>query len=104
MAWTKSSWALVFGPAEVGEGLGEAGKWKADDIEIVAFDARDVAASATLDGVGAGFVMGLFGGEVAGNFRGVERCEVDESGFDELEAFRVGQADERDAGNHGVGA
>jgi hypothetical protein len=96
--------SLLFRPAEVRESLGDAGQWEADDIEVVAFDAWDIAAGAALDGVGACFVVRLFGGKVACNFRGVERCKVDESGFDELEAFRVGQADERDAGEHGMGA
>jgi hypothetical protein len=54
-----------FGPAEFGEGLGDAGEGEADDVEVVALDARDVAASAALDGIGAGFVVGFSGGEVA---------------------------------------
>ena len=74
---------LVFGPAEVGQGLGDASQGEADDVEVVAFDARDVAAGAALDGVGAGFVVRLFGGEVTRDFFGGELGEMDEGGFDE---------------------
>jgi len=81
---------LVFGPAEFGEGLGDAGEGKANDIEIVAFDAGDVAAGAALDGVGAGFVVGFFGGEVARDFFGGELGEMNEGGLDEAAALGVG--------------
>ena len=37
---------------------------QADDVEVTAFDARNPAGSAALDGVGAGFVHGLAGGDV----------------------------------------
>lgn len=67
----------IFGPAEIGEGLGDPGEGEADDVEIVAFDAGDVAAGAALDGVGAGFVVWLFGGEVTRDFFGGELREMD---------------------------
>jgi hypothetical protein len=40
--------------------LGDAGEGKADDVEVVTFDAGDVAAGAALDGGSAGFVVRLF--------------------------------------------
>ncbi len=58
----------IFGPAEIGEGLGDAGQGEADYVEVIAFDAGDVAAGASLDGVGAGFVVRLAGGEVTRDF------------------------------------
>src|SRR6266851_1473930 len=93
---------LVFGPAEGGEGVVEAREGEADNVEVAAFDAGDVAAGTALDGVGAGFVVGLAGGEVAGDFFGGERGEVHQSGLDKGEALRVGEADEGDTGEDGV--
>ena len=84
--------------------MGDAGQGQADDVEIVAFDARDVAASAALDGVGAGFVVGFFGCEVARYFFGGEFGEMDQGGLDEGTALGVGEADERDACHNGMGA
>jgi hypothetical protein len=84
--------------------LGDAGEGEADDIEVAAFDAGNVAAGAALDGVGAGFVKGLVGGEVAEDFFVGELGEVDEGGFDEGAALGVGEADESDAGEDRVGA
>ncbi len=84
--------------------MGDAGQGEADDVEVVAFDAGDVAAGAALNGVGAGFVVGLFGGEVTRDFFGGELGEMDERGFDEGAALGVREADERDAGYDGVGA
>ena len=52
---------LVFGPAEGGEGLLEAGEGQADNVEIAAFDARNVAAGAALDGISTCFVMWFAG-------------------------------------------
>lgn len=43
---------------------------QADYVEIAAFDAGDVTASAALNPIGPGFVVGFHGGEVAGNFFG----------------------------------
>lgn len=95
---------LVFRPAEARQGLCDAGQGQADNVEVVAFDAGDVAASAALDGVGAGFVAGLTGREVTRDFVGGELREMDEGGFDEGAALGVGEADESDAGKDGVGA
>ena len=94
--------ALLFGPAEFGESLGDARERQADDVEVAAFDAGDVAASAALDSVGAGFVIRLFGGKVAGDFLGGERGEMHMGGFDESAALGVGEADEGDASDDGV--
>ncbi len=94
----------VFGPAEFGEGLGDARQGEADDVEVVAFDAGDVAARAALDGVGASFVVRLLGGEVAGDFFIGELGEMDEGGFDETAALRIWKAYKRHAGEDRVGA
>lgn len=77
-------------------------KRKADDIEVVAFDARDVTAGAALNSVGAGFVVRLIGCEIAGDFFARELREVDLRGLDEAAALGVGETDERDAGENGV--
>src|SRR6266851_7724517 len=95
---------LLFRPAEVGEGLLETGEGEADDVEVTAFDARNETAGATLDGVGAGFVVRFAGGEVAGDFFVIELGEMDVSRFDEGAALGVGKADESDTGDDGVGA
>ena len=76
-------YCLIFGPAEFGQGLRDVREGQADYVEVVAFDAGDVAAGAALNGVGAGFVVGLFGGEVTGDFFCGELGEMDERGFDE---------------------
>src|SRR5882757_8345098 len=96
--------ALIFGPAEAGEGLLETREGQADDVEITAFNARNVAAGAALNGVAAGFVVGLTGGEIAGDFFSRERVEVDKGGLDEGDALRVGKPNQRYASNDGVGA
>src|SRR5258708_39274140 len=93
---------LVFGPAEGDEGVVETREGQADNVEVAAFDARDVAAGAALDGVAASFVVGLAGGEVAGNFFRRERREMDQRGLDEGEALGVGKADEGDTSDNGV--
>ena len=63
-----SSAESVFGPAEIGERLGNVCERQAHNVEVAAFDAGDVAAGAALDGVGAGFVVGLFCGQVTRDF------------------------------------
>ena len=83
--------------------MGDAGEGEANDVEVVAFDAGDVAAGAALDGVGTGFVVRLTGGEVTRDFVGGELGDVDEGGFDEGAAVGVGETDECDAGDDGVG-
>jgi len=84
--------------------LGDAGEGKADDVEVVAFDTGDVAAGAALDGVSAGFVVGLFGLEVACDFFSGELGEMDERGLDEAATLGVGETDEGDAGEDRMGA
>src|SRR6266704_1817567 len=94
----------VFGPAEFGEGLLEAGKRQADDVEVTAFDAGNVTAGAALDAIGAGFVVRLAGGEISGDFLGGENGEVHERGLHEGAALDIGKADEGHAGDDGVRA
>lgn len=98
----KKAASSVFGPAKVSEGFRDAGERKAHDIEVVAFDARDETAGAALDGVAAGFVVWLAGGEIAGNLPGVEPSKVHERGFDELDALGVGKTDQADPGKDGM--
>src|SRR5260370_1279322 len=75
----------VFGPAEGNEGVVETREGQADNVEVAAFDARDVAAGAALDGVAAGFVVGRAGGEGTARFFGGERGEMDQRRLDEAE-------------------
>src|SRR5216684_347953 len=95
---------LVFGPTEVGEGLLEAGEGEAHDVEVTAFDAGNETAGTALDGVGAGFVVWFAGGEVAGDFFGIELGKMDMSRFDEGAALGVGKANEGDTGEDRVRA
>src|SRR6266487_5410360 len=92
----------VFGPAEFGEGLLEAGKRQADDVEVTAFDAGNVAAGAALDAIGASFVVRLARGEISGDFLGGENGEVHERGLHEGAALDIGKADEGDAPDAGA--
>src|SRR5712692_10749936 len=98
--WVES----VFGPAEGDEGVLESGEGQADYVEVATLDARDVAAGAALDGVAAGFIVGLTSGEVTGDFFGGERGEVHQRGLDDGEPLGVGKADEGDTGEDGVRA
>ena len=84
--------------------MGDVREGEADDVEVVAFDAGNEAAGLTLDGVGAGFVVGFAGGEVAGDVVVGKLREVDEGVFDESAALGVREANESDAGEDGVGA
>src|SRR5258708_6161236 len=101
---TGDCWELVFRPAEVGESLLETGEREADDVEVATFDARNEAAGAALDGVGAGFVVRFVRGEVAGDFFVIKLGEMDVGRFDESAALGVGKADEGDTGEDGVRA
>src|SRR5882762_7886656 len=94
---------LVFGPAEGGEGLLEAREGQADDVEVAAFDAGDVAAGAALDGVSASLIVRLAGREVAGDFFSGERGKVHQRGLDEGEPLGVGKADEGHTGDDVAG-
>jgi hypothetical protein len=82
--------------------VAEAGEGEADDVEVAALDAANVAAGTALDGVGAGFVERLLGGEIASELFGGERGEVHVGGFDEAAALGVGKADEGDASDDGM--
>jgi hypothetical protein len=93
---------LVLRPAELGEGVLETGEREADDVKIAAFDARDEAAGAALDGVG--FIVRFAGGEITGDLFLRKSGELHQRGFDESEPLGVGKADERDASDDSVGA
>jgi hypothetical protein len=95
---------LVLGPTEFGQGLGDVCEGQADDVEVVAFNARDVAAGAALDGVGAGLVVRFFGGEVTRDFFAGELGEMDQRGFDEGAALGVWQADQCNCGYDRMGS
>src|ERR1700682_1122755 len=56
----------VAAPAEFRKRAEQASQRKADYVEVAAFDAWDMTPGATLDGVGAGFVIWLVGREVGG--------------------------------------
>ena len=59
-------WRIPLEPGSFEQG-GDEGEGQADDVEVVAFDAGNPAGGAALDGVGAGFVHGLAGGDVGGD-------------------------------------
>jgi hypothetical protein len=50
------------------EESGDQGNGEADHVEVVSFDAGNPAGGAPLDGVGSGFIHGLAGGDVGGDF------------------------------------
>jgi hypothetical protein len=81
---------------------GDEGNGKADDVEVVAFDARNPTGGATLDGIGSGFVHGLAGGDIGGDFFIGEGEESDGGGFGG--DFSVCGGDDGDAGDDTVGA
>ena len=60
---------------------GDEGDGQADYVEVAAFDAGDPAGGAALDGVGSGFVDGLAGGDVGGDFFFGEGEEFDGCDF-----------------------
>ena len=101
---TKKLPESVFRPAKVDEGVIQARERETDDIEVATFHTRNETPGVTLNGVGAGFVMRFAGGEVAEDLLAGERDEMDERGFDKSKALCVGEADERDPGDDGVGA
>jgi hypothetical protein len=94
----------VFRPAEIDEGVIDAGEGEAHDVEVATFDAGNEAACVALNGVGAGFVMRFTGGEVADDLLAGERGEMDEGRFDKGAARGIGEADEGYTGDDGVGA
>ena len=93
---------LVFGPAEGDEGVVEAGEGQADDVEVAAFDARDVAAGATLDAIAASLIVGLAGGEISVYLFRRKHGKVHQRGLDEGEPLGVGKANEGHPGEDGV--
>ncbi len=94
----------VFGPAEGGEGVVEAGKGQADDVEVAAFDARDVAAGAALDAITSSLIVGLAGRKVAVDLFRRKHGEVHQGGLDEGEPLGVGKANEGDTREDRVSA
>jgi hypothetical protein len=82
--------------------VAQARQREADYVVVAAFDARDVASGAALDGVGAGFVEGFFRSEVLSEVFRRKRGEMDVGGFDEGAALGVGKADDSDAGYDGM--
>jgi hypothetical protein len=81
---------------------GDQGDGEAYYVEVVAYDAGDPAGGAALDGVGAGFVHGLAGGDVGGYFFVGQSQEGDGGDFGGY--FSVGGGDHGDAGDDAVGA
>lgn len=70
---------------------------KSDHIEVAPLDVMNVATSAALNRVGAGFVEGLFTGEVARQFLVAERGKMHMRGFHEAAAFGVRKTNQGDA-------
>jgi len=81
---------------------GDEGDGESNDVEVVAFDAGDPAGGAALDGVGAGFVQGLAGGDVGCDFFVREGKEFDGGDFGGY--FSGLGGDDGDAGDDAVGA
>ncbi len=78
--------------------MAEAGQWQADDVEVAAFDARDVTAGAALDGVRAGLVERFFGREIVVQFLFGKWRKVNMRSLDEAAALGVRKANEGHAG------
>ncbi len=95
---------ILFGPAQLGEGVLEAREGQAHDVEVAAFDTRDEAPGAALDGVGTRFVVRFAGRKVLGDLFGGKRGEVHQSGLDKGDAFGVRKTDESHTGEDGVRA
>src|SRR6266478_676885 len=87
----------VLGPAEFIQGLLETCERQADDVEVAAFDARNEAARAALNAVGAGLVVFFPCGEVARDLFRREGAEVNQGGLSKGDAFGIGQTDKGDA-------
>jgi hypothetical protein len=75
-------------------------KRKADDVEIATFNARDVAACTALNSVSARFIVGLFTGEIAGNFVGGNGSEMYQRGFHKLPALGIRKANKRNSSEY----
>ncbi len=100
----RPSGEFFFGPSQFVERGDQTRERKSNHVEVTAFDARNVAASAALDAVGACFVVGLLGSEVTRDFFGIEWGEMHQRAFYELAANDIGQSNEGDAGEHGMSA
>ena len=96
MAGERSGWEAGL------EESGDKGNGKADDVEVVAFNAWNPTRGATLDGVGSGFVHGFAGGDVSIDVfvRGGEKLDGGGFGGD----FSVCGGDNGDAGDDAMGA
>jgi len=81
---------------------GDQGQREADYVEVVADDAGNPAGGTALDGVGAGFVHGLAGGDVGGDFLVGEGEEGDAGDFGGY--LGAGGGDDGYAGDDAVGA
>ena len=81
---------------------GDEGDGQTDDIEVAAFDAGNPTGGAALDGVGAGLVHGLAGGDVGVDLFVREGEELD--GGDFGGDFGGGCGDQGDAGENAMGA
>src|SRR5579859_7762196 len=93
---------LFFGPAERSERGAQAREGKADNVVIAAFNAGNVAAGASLNGVRAGFIEWFAAREVADDFVFIQSAEVDLCRFQKFAPLGIGQANERDAGDDRV--
>ena len=91
-----------FGPTKFMYRAEGVGKREADDVEIAALDAGNVAAGTALNGIGSGLVIGLLGGQVARNFIPAKRRKVHKRGLDKLAALNFRKAHQRNAGNNGM--
>jgi len=67
---------FAFGPAQSPLVRSGPRKRKADYVEIAAFDAGDVSPGLSLDGVRAGFIVRLLGGEIRRKFFVCDRPEM----------------------------
>ena len=90
------------GTGRLREPAGEEGEGEADYVGVVAVDAADEFGGEALDGVGAGFVERLAGGDVLVDFGGGEGAEPD-FGFDYRRTGAVG-GEQADAGEDAVHA
>ena len=85
-------------PAEIAEEGPKAGQRQADDVEVAALDARNVAAGDALNGVSAGFVEGLAGSDVGVNLVIREQGEGDAGDFVDDAFCRAGASNDGEAG------
>lgn len=77
---------VVLRPTKLMKRGHNASEWKTDYVEITTFDARNETSREALDGISAGFIVGLLGGQIARNLLRRKTGEGDESRIDELTA------------------